>query len=860
MKLFNHGILLGVLALGLSGCSDETPWGDGAMGEGNIHLRLSATADVSDAVPLLRSSESLIAPAVEDFSIRLEKGDGSYRKEWGSVVDFNAESFRVGSYTLTAFYGDIDDEGFEKPCFIGSTDVTVLEARETQADVTASLANSMVSVTYTDAFKSYFKGFAGTLHSEGHSYVAYPADKEGMPAYLYPGMVDISVQVTDKSDRTVTVQPAKFNALPRHHYHVTIDVRGGQGSGLLDQLVVSFDDSVNQEAVTIDLTEELFTSKAPELAPEGFASGDVIEHLEGVGSPQTVKFNIMAMGGIESAVLTVNSASYTPSFGKEIDLMQADQQTQAILEGAGVVAKGLWKNPDRMAFVDLTDFCKSLPSGRHELTLIVKDKFTRVSQPVSVVFDTNAVSINVAPKVAVYGSGRAMLDVDYNGTDFSSAFSFKAQDDFGNWQECDIISAANVASTRALPVNSYSVTISIPSSTRKEVPVRVYYRGNQKAEVAVPVETPVFDVDYDAFARSIVVRTNPQNSSLKDVIAGAVKIFIDGAEVAENRLVRTDGLVIVTGCEPSRLYRVAASIFPEGSELEYTDVTTESADQVPNGDFEQLSVTYDNITMNQGGEYSNTRGAFLSHWAYNTQNFTISEPVGWSSSNAVTCNLSSDPLNSWFVVPSVFNTSLIWTSTTHKFSAAMGGKTKTDNAYIYSAQNGENAMVIRNVGWNSNGKLPARHDKTKDTESKFYHPDAPSESSFNRSAGTLFLGANGNEGAAFPSRPSALKGYYRYTRDSQDASETGVATVSVLSGSAVIATGTVRLDAAADFTQFSVPLAYNNAADFGKKATSIRIRFSSSDRSEPAVTSYAELHRQESTGAVLVVDNLTFEY
>jgi len=855
MKLINHGILFGALALGLVACSDEAPWGEGAQGEGGINLRLSTSADVSDAAPMLRSAETLVAPAVESFGIRLEKEDGSYFKEWGSLDEFNAESFRVGTYKLTAFNGDINEEGFDKPCFIGSTEVTVLEARQTDVEVTATLANTMVSINYTDAFKSYFSGYSGTLHSEGHSYVAYTADHEGTPVYLYPGMVDISVQVTDNSGRTVTVQPAKFDAQPRHHYHVTIDVKGGQGNGALDQLVISFDDSVNQESVTIDLTEELFTTKAPEVAPTGFENGEVIEHLQGVGAPKNVRFDVIAMGGIESATLTVNSNTYTPSFGKEFDLMSADASAQAILASAGISAKGLWHNPDRMAFVDLTEYCKSLPAGRHEITLVVKDKFTRVSNPVTIVFDTNAVNINVVPNASVYGSNQAVMAVDYNGTDVSSAFSFQAEDDWGQWQNCNIVSAEMLASGRALPVNTYNVTVTLPQSNRKEIPIRVFYRGKQFAEVVVPVVAPEFEAAYDAFAHSILVKVSPKEADKLDIVATRVRVFIDGNEVAEDRLSRdrSNGIITVNGFNADSEHKIVASLFsPEESDC--ITVRTETEVQVPNGDFEQLTVTYDNVTMNQGGEY--TRMAVLAGNMQNHQSFTISEPTGWSSSNPTTCSLTANPQNSWFVCPSVFNTSLSWLGKVDT-QGGMGGQQDTPEAYKYAPKNGSNAMVIRNVGWSNSGTVPSVHKKTA-TPSGYYNEHAPS--SFNHSAGTLFLGANGAEGADFNTRPAKLKGFYRYMRDSQDGFEKGVVKVSVRSGNTVIATGTASLDAAADFTEFSVPLTYNNAANFGKKATSLRIRLTSSDRTEPVVTTYAELHRQEATGAVLVVDNLTFEY
>ena len=58
------------------------------------------------------------------------------------------------------------------------------------------------------------------------------------------------------------------------------------------------------------------------------------------------------------------------------------------------------------------------------------------------------------------------------------------------------------------------------------------------------------------------------------------------------------------------------------------------------------------------------------------------------------------------------------------------------------------------------------------------------------------------------SRPSELTGSYMYEPDSQDPSEAGVVTVEILSGDAVIGSGSVELAEASSYTAFSVPVVY----------------------------------------------------
>ena len=83
--------------------------------------------------------------------------------------------------------------------------------------------------------------------------------------------------------------------------------------------------------------------------------------------------------------------------------------------------------------------------------------------------------------------------------------------------------------------------------------------------------------------------------------------------------------------------------------------------------------------------------------------------------------------------------------------------------------------------------------------------------------------------------------------------------VEILAGQTVIASGAAALDAAGDYTAFNVPLTYTRS---DLKATGLRVALCSSNRAEADIktTKYAQLHRQEANGAVLTVDNLTFNY
>lgn len=853
MNCKHHASLLLAALCGLASCSDDNPW-LGAEGEGAIRLTLAADGSVEDAIPIVRGSDLFTVPEAADFSIRLEKKDGSYSRTFATVEEFAAQpGFPTGAYMLTAFYGNAEEQGFELPCFSGSTDLTVLEGRTTEVSVTATVSNSLVSISYTDAFKDYLSDYSVKLHTEGHSYVEVPGD-ETRPAFVAPGEVNLAVSFSNPQGQSVTVQPTSFAALPGHHYHITLDVNSGQVGQA--QLTVIFDDSLETEDVVLDLTEELFTSKAPEIRAAGFTSGDDFEFLAGSAPESSLKFNVFAAGGMQQVMLTIASSTYTPPFGKEVNLVGASAEVRQQLEQLGIDVKGIFSNPDRMAVVDISRLPAALPAGRYEISLVAKDNFTRISEPVTVSFTSVAPSLEVTPLSAVYGINSASMEVAYNGSHPQEDITFKALNKYGNYVDAEVTSVSEVTRTRSIATRNYIFNIRLADTDRAEIPVKVYLYGKEVKTVKVPVEMPQYSLQTDAMANAVMVKVDADEAQ-RAVIVENLRFFNGNSAIEPSGISRYPeaGIVVVGGLAPATQYALQATILPTlDSSAIKLDFTTEAAAQVPNGDFEQLSVTYDNKTITQGGAYTRT---LIGPSAHNTQNFTISEPAGWSSNNALTCNLGAATVNSWFVCPAVFNTSLSWSSTTHKFSPGFGGETSTPDAYVFSAKSGDNAMVVRSVGWSANGTEPAVDKKTAGP-SGYYSSKIPS--AFNRAAGSLSLGSDASAGAAFSTRPTMLKGYYIYTRDAGDLSDEGVVTVAVMSGGEVIATATKRLAPASGYTLFSLPLEYDAAKVFGKKATALRISFSSSGKSSPSVTSYAELHRQESTGSVLVVDNLYFEY
>lgn len=272
-------------------------------------------------------------------------------------------------------------------------------------------------------------------------------------------------------------------------------------------------------------------------------------------------------------------------------------------------------------------------------------------------------------------------------------------------------------------------------------------------------------------------------------------------------------------------------------------LTTEGAEPVPNGDFEDLVQTISVTELLMGGKYKVSPSTYTP-WC----SFTVSEPKGWNSINNKTCNTNAQTPNTWFVIPSTYSTNI--TSTAHCPRIGVSSREITPTVYDgLTAHSNKYAVVIRNVAWDANGTNPSTSGGAFNT--KYYCTNIPSIA--NRSAGQL------NLNTSYATRPTSLKGYFKYTRDGQDASEMATVTVKLLNGSTEIGKGTLELGAESSYVAFQVPISYTIS---NQKATKLDIMITSSNRAEGNIktTNYLGEYEAWSYGATLTIDNLTFTY
>ena len=793
MRFRSYAMLLPVTML-LASCAGEDPWrGDGG-GKGTIVLNLTASGELDNLTAQGRAEQSATVPnfpTVDQFSIRLTPVGGT-PIEYKTVAEFeeNMEAgVKAGAYTIEAYYGDPLDQG-DKPYVYGMQTLRVNEQSVATVDMTATLANSLVEVTYTDAFKSYFKNYSTTLKSDKNSESVVISGVDGATRYVTPGFINVTMAATYINGKEAHLNPKNFSAEAAYLYRVKYDVNAGQvGSPTLS---ITFDDNIDEvETVEVDLSNDFFSASEPEITPDGFTSGETLSYRAGAYSGDPLRFNVCAEGKISEVILSVTSSGtetvYAPAFGTSVNLVHADAATQARLSDEGVTAVGLFGNTDKLAMVDVTGLVNRLPEGTHEISLIVKDEMTRVSEAVKFTFVVIPVTLKVvnSPEKP-YDREEVELMVNYDGEDLS-AVSFKTRDENGVLVSCVVGQPVDKGE------GNYLYTFRLPIDRRASQSVTVYYKDKEKAAVDVKVVWAEPQFEFDAFAKWARVKVTGFSDSFFNMIVDNkwLEIVTSDNNHIYPEYDRENKWFVYEGLEPATDY----SIFVRDGV--YTNkFTTEAATDVPNGDFSNLTEKV-TISLNAGGEYK--YGLTIMQ---NKTTLSYCEPVGWASVNQKTCYSKSDPLNTWFVVPSTL---------------AESGK-----------------VTIRSVAYDHNGKLPGLDDHGLNVRAK-YSRNAPSAWA-NYAAGELFLGTysydvteNRVDGSVFNSRPTELTFQCSYTSVN---SEKADAYIAILDAAGNVISSGVKEISDCDNREFSIKLP--DYMDFGSKAAKLLVRFRSSTAEKPA--------------------------
>lgn len=170
MKHLKTIISVMVLALAFSCTKNHSE------GNGQVAFVLSSDLEIADQTKS-NVSQFTTLPSSGDFIISIT--DASSAQVWsGKLSDWDSATLlKAGSYTVTATYGSIEEEGFDKPYFTGSADFSIAGDQTTEVKITVSLGNTVVLISCTDNFRNYYKDYTFKLTRNNSEIVTFVKDE-----------------------------------------------------------------------------------------------------------------------------------------------------------------------------------------------------------------------------------------------------------------------------------------------------------------------------------------------------------------------------------------------------------------------------------------------------------------------------------------------------------------------------------------------------------------------------------------------------------------------------------------------------------------------------------------------------------
>ena len=790
-----------LMAIVLSACESEQKRSN--MATGMLALNLATSQDVIDATTTRaeagdsgeeNTEEDDLVPDVGDFTIALMDGN-VVKTSWDKFSEFPKYAVvPVGTYTLKAYCGNPEKEGFESPYYEGTQEITVEDDETVEASITCYLTNVKLSVEYTDAFKKYFSDYSTVIQSDGGSSITFVKD-EVRAAYVKPGVITIYADVVNQNGQTAKWEVGEIDeAKPREFYHIKLDVDAGSAT-----LKISFDKTTVEKPVEIDVSDEALNIQPPFFTRSGYESGVVQDVKEG-STIFPLSTLVTARNGIKKCVLTTVSPSLlAQGWPTSVDLVNLAGETLEKLKSLGLSMRGLSTNVEKMATLDFAEVIPYLLSddGEVSFSLVVTDKAGRVNavdEVIKVNVQDNQFAVGTVEELLPVNATSFILPVTLNGDLSTVKYQYQKNDVWVDVVPSDIVTSEGI---------NHQVTIELPFMIGKDLPMKVSC-GNRIKELVVNVKPFSFSMevsDSDCWATKAMIHLIYNDADELDYLKNnmTLQYFEVGADwVVARCKVNDDGVAEMTGLperqeKENRIYQVKAEC--NNGATATVSLTTEVALQVPNAGFDEWYLKTDKVNK-----------WFQNHYWYTFYRYNEGERESWGA----TINLSSTewPRVGGLAYPVSHNS----TSAVSYLSGsyAHGGKKCAEIRSMGSGNGYSNTADICYSGSCMSGRLFIG-DYTWDGSSEII-----------------------SYGRPFNSRPSSLEFYYQYIPYGTDEFEVRLEVLN-RNGGKEVSLGNISYKESksqTDWKYISIPVNYTNKE---LKATHFYISFVSSTKEQPEV-------------------------
>lgn len=370
----------------LFSCSHEMIQQDGV---GYLSARVYEDSSMEELYPLLKSGAAAPEPVFSLSIYDVFNNQVAYVEDCSTLAAEPLE-IRTGTYTAVASSGS-GDAAFDAPFYRGSTEFTVEADHVVNIDITATVANTEVTVEYSEEIKSAFESYVFKV-TNGLGDLVFSSEDgtDGREGWFgVTGTLSWTLSLVNNDgqayeDLTGTLEDVKA----AQHYRFCWTLGHEPDNIGAGAITVILDDSMNEKEYELVIDPD--DTSVPEIT-EDFEYADIISVEVGENVPRTV--SVSSEDGFSSLVITYPGSDGLTKV--ETELVGASQETIDALAGIGISTSSV-SSGTTSASVTLTDFLPSLPIGLYEVSVLAVDNglsYTEKTYTFDVITDVDAEAV-----------------------------------------------------------------------------------------------------------------------------------------------------------------------------------------------------------------------------------------------------------------------------------------------------------------------------------------------------------------------------------------------------------------------------------------------------------------------------------
>ena len=257
-------LLACIICFAMVSCQKEEP--EPEKETGTLHLDIGVLISVKERASLYKA-----APVIDEFNVHIYRADDTEVLTFENVSDMPANiELETGDYYVIAYSDNNLPAEFENPYDYGLTETfTISSNMQQQVEVNCQMANTIVSVVYSDNIINNFSLFTCTVSSGAGSLVY--SGNETRWGYFQTLPLDILAELTyskpDGTEVTKTMSGSIPSPVPNMHYEIYVDAS-------IDEGMASFQVIMDETAVAVEIVN---LTSGPVVPPAGaVAYGDLL--------------------------------------------------------------------------------------------------------------------------------------------------------------------------------------------------------------------------------------------------------------------------------------------------------------------------------------------------------------------------------------------------------------------------------------------------------------------------------------------------------------------------------------------------------------------------------------------------------